>query len=59
MRRLTISLVMLVAIVALAGCGQKGPLLRPTPSGQPAPGAAQPSSQDTHTLPTPASSSGG
>lgn len=66
MRRLTLSLVPIIALAALAGCGQKGPLVRPTPAtaptAQPAPPTSNvppPSSPDMNTLPIPDSGSGG
>ncbi|MEO6967778.1 MAG: lipoprotein [Rhodanobacteraceae bacterium] len=64
MRRSIVSVVSIFALAALAGCGQKGPLVRPGPAAQPTqPAPAQnvppPSAPNTNTLPTPDSGSGG
>lgn len=68
MRRLIASIVPILAFAALAGCGQKGPLVRPTPAKAPAtqpappasvPNVPPPSSPDMNTLPIPDSGSGG
>lgn len=67
MRRLIASIVPILAFATLAGCGQKGPLVRPTrapsPTAQPAqpvpaPNVPTPSSPDMNTLPIPDSGSG-
>ena len=48
MRRLTISIALVLALTALAGCGQKGPLVRP--NNAPASGHSAP--PPAPTLPT-------
>lgn len=50
MRRLVMSIALLLALSALAGCGQKGPLVRPTNAPAAAHSAPQPPASD---LPTP------
>ena len=50
MRRLTVSIVFALAIAALAGCGQKGPLVRPGNAPAAAHSAPQPVAP---TLPSP------
>ncbi|MEO7150046.1 MAG: lipoprotein [Rhodanobacteraceae bacterium] len=72
MRRLTVSVASILAFATLAGCGQKGPLVRPTPAPStqptqptqpahpvPAPDVPPPSSPEMNTLPVPDSGSGG
>ena len=55
MRRLTISIALVLALTALAGCGQKGPLVRP--NNAPASGHSAP--PPAPTLPTPLPDDGG
>lgn len=66
MRRPTVSIALVIALAALAGCGQKGPLVRPTPRpvpGQPAPAAPVPAHSAPQplapTLPVPTPDDGG
>jgi predicted small lipoprotein YifL len=56
MRRLTLSIALVLALTALAGCGQKGPLVRP--NNAPASGHSAPPPPAT-TLPTPLPDDGG
>ena len=44
---------LLIALAALAGCGQKGPLVRPTPAPGSAPAPAHSTPPPAPTLPTP------
>ncbi|HEX6613735.1 MAG TPA: lipoprotein [Rhodanobacteraceae bacterium] len=56
MRRLTVSFALVFALAALAGCGQKGPLVRP--DNAPASGHSAPP-PPAPTLPTPSPDDGG
>jgi len=54
MRRSMTILMLLPVAVALAGCGQKGPLVRPTPKPGATPTPAHSAPPPAPTLPTPA-----
>jgi predicted small lipoprotein YifL len=56
MRRLTVSFALIVLLAALAGCGQKGPLVRP--NNAPASGHSAPPPPPP-TLPVPSASDDG